>query len=339
VKELAKGAAQELRETRFKDYPLELKPGERLSIVGIKSTVRILGQPSAKSLVLRVRKTIAEKVARENREELNKFEQLTFNVRRVGSNVVIESKGPDSKSGPLQWAKPESPELVMDIEGFAVPVEIGAKSGAVTVSNWSQPLSIVLVNGTVKSSVTEGRLRIQNQTGVISVDRHQGGLEVDSFAGKLAAQDVNGDVDVSDFSGDSSILRMKGNLDWRSHSGALSLNQSSGSLDFINGRGVVQVAAFEGAVRGQTELGSVTVAVQGLSDVRIESNQGAVSVKLPADSGASLRLRAEDGFVSVPASLRDAVSGGGRQASGQLPGVGPRGSVDLKSKSGALRIM
>lgn len=323
------------KEMRYKDYPIEVRDGDRLVFSGIKINVRLVPSSKPKLTTLRVKKTVSDKASA---EELIKFESLGFNVRREGSAIFVEAKGPESKSSWSHWLKPTAPELGVEMEVPAIPVEILAHDGQVTIANFNQAVAVNLINGVIRSNSTEGLLRVDLQNGQISIEKHHGRLEVDSYGAKLAIQDIEGDQDIANFAGETNIARAKGNIDIKSHAGLISIIKSTGSVDFLASRGALNLSEFEGPVRGQTDQGAVSIGVAGDADVHVEANLSTVTVKLPGNSGALLRLQTEEGSLTVPDAIKPTGGNRARIVNGRLPGDGPKGIVSLKSKAGVLRV-
>lgn len=330
------GPVAQAKEARYRDYSFEVREGDRLSLAGLKAVVKINPSVDARRAVLRVRKTVGDKAGS---AEIAKFDALNFQVRREGSVILVEVKGPESKASFQQWMKQGSPEIFFDMDLPPLPVEISLREGQVSATNWRQPLAVNLVTGSLKASGTEASLRLQIQKGHVAVQRHRGSLAIDSFAAKVAVQEVEGDVEVTNFSGETAITRTKGNLDLTVGQGATTIAQSSGSMEFSNGHGFLNASGFDGPVKGQTEQGAVSVSIEdgAEADVRIESNQGGVTVKLPANSGSMVRMQTEEGSLTPPSTLQSS-SAHGQRVSGRLSGSGAKGAVSLKSKSGNLRV-
>lgn len=329
------GAEAALREVRFKDAPLEIREGDRLVISGIRGSVRLIPLAMGRTPVLRAKKIMAEKFAATAGE---RFDALNYQVRRGDGVLVIEARGPASKAEWGEWLKPGGPELVLEIEAPAVPVEVSLHSGLITTQNWKGPLSTTLVEGVVRTSATEGPLRLQVQKGEARVDSHRGRLEFDTYGARLNAQNVDGELMVENFSGETSLSQIKGNIQLRSHAGGSSIAKSTGALDFELGRGGLTVTGFEGPLRGQTANGSVVAALEGEAEVAIESVQGPVTVKLPGESAAFVRLQSETGSLSAPEPVRPGQAGTLKTAVGRLGGSGPRGTVVIRSKAASLRV-
>lgn len=325
------------KEVRYKDYLFDVQPGDRIALAGLKATVKLVPGTDNRRGILRVRKAVSDKASN---AELAKFEALSFNLRREGATILVEIKGPDGKTQIAQWMKQGSPEMNFEIEmPPAIPVEISLRDGQVSTANWHQPLAVNLVTGSLKTAGTDGSMRLQIQRGSVNVERHHGPLQIDSFAAKLAMQEIEGDLTVTNFSGETSIQRAKGSLDLTSSQGTTLVAKSSGSIEFNNGHGQLTANGFEGPIKGQTEQGAVSVALEGEADadVRIESNQGGVTVKLPAASGSLVRMQSEEGVLTPPDAIRPS-GPHGKLINSRLPGTGPKGTVSLKSKAGNLRV-
>lgn len=326
---------EKAKELRYKDYPVEVRAGDRIAFSGLRANIRVLPSTKVNLLTIRVKKSIAEKATS---DDLTKFENLSFAVRRDGNSIYIETKGPEGKQAWSQWIKNSAPELSIDIESPGIPTELVAHSGTISLLNIKQPTTIQLVQGTIRTSATEGLLRIGMQNGSVAIEKHQGKLELDAFSVKLNLQELAGDLNLTNFSGDSNVSKIKGNIEVKSNTGLINISKSAGSLDFLAGRGPLLVANFDGPVRGQSDLGAVTIGLDADADVNIESNQGPVTVKLPSNSGALIRLQSEEGSLAAPEPVKQVGSAKARLVSGRLGGDGPKGNVSVKSKSGALKV-
>ena len=322
------------KELRYKDMPIEFREGERLHIVGLRGSVRLVGTAPGKPAVLRARKWVADKATG---QDLQEYEALSFNVRREGTSVIIESKLPQDKESLNKWLK-GGPELHLELEAASLPAEIVLRDGQVTIEKWKNSASVGIVAGKVATSAGEGALRIQIQKGEVKVEKQKGDVAIDSNLAKLTAQEIEGDLDLANFGGESTIGKVEGHVNLRTYAGGTSLTKSKGSLDFQTGRGSLSLSGFEGPIRGQNDVGSVNATVEGDAEIAIESNQGTVTVSLPKDSGAGLRLATEEGNFSVPDSVRANLQGGAKIFVARLSGEGPKGMVQVKSKTGAIRV-
>ena len=270
-----------------------------------------------------------------------KFESLSLQTRRDGHVVYIETKGTQAAADWLEWTSANSPEINIEVSmnsARSLPVEVSLHDGTVDVRGWQAAVSASIVQGSIRTNNTLGDLQVQVQHGDVRIDRHHGTVDVDSFQGKLMANQVEGDIHLDNFSGDSSLKNVAGNVFVRTHSGPTNVANSSGAIDFELGRGALNVAKFEGPVRGQTDRAAVMAKLEGESDVNIESAQGPVAVRLPASSGAAIRLQTETGTLNAPEEIRPSQTASSKFASGRMKGAGPRGSVTIKSKAASIRV-
>lgn len=329
------------KEVKFKEIPLEFNQDERLVVTGIRARVQLIGAGTTdpatgvSRAVLRAKKVLKNSSQKEN---LQRFENLNFAVRREAGSVVIEAKGPESKVEWLDWTHESGPELVFEIEGASVPAEIFAHGGEVVAQKWSQPITATLVNGAVRTKDTAGMLRVQVQRGEVDIDAHRGRTELDCYGAKLKLNRIEGDLIVTNFGGESLFNEVKGHVEIRAQGGPVTVAKSSGSLEFQSGHGVVNVNGFEGPIRGRSEVAAVNAQVEGEAAIEIESNQGPVAVRLPASSGAAVKLETEEGYLNAPGNIRTNSSQKGKSASGRLSGEGPKGNVRVKTKSGTIRV-
>jgi DUF4097 and DUF4098 domain-containing protein YvlB len=190
----------------------------------------------------------------------------------------------------------------------------------------------------VKLSGVEGAAKLEVQKGDVRIENHRGRVSLDTYGAKVNLQNIEGDVALMNFSGDSLLTQARGNLDLRAVSGSTTLSKSSGALDFSTVRAPLTVNDFEGGVHGTTEDGAVSLQLLGDVEVGVQSNQGAVTVKLPPAAGVSLKLKTEEGVISAPEAIQIAKQGDERSANGRLNGSGPKGSVVISSKSGTIRV-
>lgn len=324
------------KELRYKEMPLELREGDRLVISGIKAKIRLKAAADGVAGTLRASKHLADKAAG---EAVERFESLTFGIRREGQTVIVEEKGPDSKQAWEAWLKPSvHPELILEIAAAPVAVEVNVREGLIEVQNWSQSILASLVSGQIKTKATEGLLRLQTQAGSVDITDHKGSAEIDSFNAKLSVKNFEGSLDLTNFAGESFLSEIDGRVEMLAHAGPTNIAKSSGSFEFSNGRGAVNLSSFDGQVRGKTDQGAVVLGLEGEAEVDVDSEQGNVAVRLPANSGAALQLRSEGGGIVAPEDIRTTLTSTHQAASGRLGGDGPKGVVAVRSKSGAIRV-
>lgn len=340
---IASAANADSREVKYKDYSIELREGDRVSVTGVKGSVRLVSSPRAllsasgsgpANGTLRVRKTISTKAPA---RALEGFDQWTYTVRREENVVRIESKGPDSKADWDAQMKAGFPELIFELEAPAVPVEIALREGRMEAQNWKAPLSVHIVDGDVRLLKNEGALRVQVQRGQIRIDGHKGRVDVDGFNPKMQLANLDGDLNLDNFAGDSALQNLKGSLRLKAFSGQTVATQVDGACDFELGRGSLNLQGLDGGLRGQLDNGSISAKILGEPEVNIEAQEGSVSLNLPAGSGANVRLQTEGGILNAPPQLPTSRSSTQRFVQGRLAGSG-KGSVFVKTRSGNVKV-
>ncbi len=219
--------------------------------------------------------------------------------------------------------------LVSEINGR--PLQIGYDDGTLTISyeslswerllDWLKPLhdtAAVTVTvpsdcpiqlGVVSASAVVCGLSsgasVKGLSGAITLDGVAGEVQADTVSGALEGRDVDGAVRFKSVSGDLTLA-----------DGSLSLLEA----DNING----QVAA--------------DVSLTAAGAMRISTISGDVTLRLPADSDARVRLHSTSGNVrSEFDSLRSTMSPGSHTVSGNVGGGS--GRVSVNSVSGAVTLL
>ena len=320
------------RETKFKEITLDVVSGDKLAISCPRAAVKLIASTSP-TTTLRVKKTLADSAA----EGGSRFEGMTFSVKKENGIVRIECSGADSKEELAKAVKAGAGDFHFDVEGASLPVEVGVRGGNVNVQGWKHAVTATIVEGRVQSSATENALRVQLQRGEVKIEGHKGLVVIDSQSAKIAASNVEGDMNVVNFAGESALSSVRGNVDAKLDSGTFTIAKSSGSLDFIVGRGTLNANGFSGPFRGENVSGSVLAELLGDVDVSIEADRGSVNIKAPPGSGATVRLQTSDGSLQHPPSVKPA-GGTAKAAVGTLNGSGSKGTINVRSKSGSIRL-
>jgi hypothetical protein len=334
VSSSAFAAPSAAKEVKFKDYPIEISKGDRLVISGIRGSVKLIQIAPGKSPVVRAKKVLPAG-AKSSGSQL--FENLSFQVRKEGTIVTVEAKGPASRQEFIDAAASGQPELSFEIEAPSTPAEVHFHSGQVTAVGWKDGLSISLIDGKINSTDGEGILRTILTRGEIKIDKQKGNVEIENHGGKVALSNIAGDVRLYSFSGDASLTAVSGKVRFRAKAGSLNLNKLTGDFTFENGRGGISGTAIDGAVRGSTEDGAVNLQLAGDADLSVETEDGSVTVKAPGGSGALLKLSSEDGPILAPESVRVPKVSGPKSVVARLDGA-PKGQIIVRSKRGVIRI-
>lgn len=322
------------KEVKFKEYPFEILKGDRLVVSGIRGAVKLVQIGQGKTPVVRAKKVLPTG-AKSTAAQM--FENLSFQVRKEGTIVTIEVKGPTSRQEFIDAAGVGQPELSFEIEAPSTLAEVHLHSGLVTASGWKDGLSVSLIDGRINSIDGEGVLRAILTRGEIKIDRQKGNVEIENHGGKVALSNIDGDVRLYSFSGDSALASISGKVKFRAKAGSLNVSKLSGDFTFENGRGGISGIAIDGAVRGTTEDGAVNLQLAGEADLSVETEDGSVTIKAPGGSGALLKLSSEDGPILAPESVKVPKVSGPKSVVARLDGA-PKGQIIVRSKRGVIRI-
>ncbi|MDX9730468.1 MAG: hypothetical protein RBT63_01740 [Bdellovibrionales bacterium] len=326
--------ANAAREVRFKEFPLEISAEDRLVVQGIRGSVKIVPVAAGKTPVIKARKVLPDNPKGGASE---RFDALSFTVRRDHGVVTVEPRGPSARQDWIEWSRPGQPELHVEIESPAVATEVFYHSGSVTVSGWKDDLAISLQEGRVQTSAGEGKLGISVLRGDIRVEKQDGAVTVENHAGKIAVTNVVGDVRVHAFSSETALNSIKGSVLFRSKQGYASGGKIEGGFEFDTGRGNVNINGVEGAIRGVNVEAAITLQLSGESDVSIETDEGPVSIRPAAGIGSLLKLSIEEGGIIAPNSVQVPRVSGPKSVVARMNGT-PKGSITVRSKRGTIRI-
>lgn len=332
--------AEAAREAKFKDLPLEWAKGDRFLLQGLRGSVRLIQTPpNAKNpprgAVARGRRILPDGTKRGAQE---RFDSLSFSVHREGSLVVIEVRGPTTKSEWLEGAEAGMPELAIEIEApFAIPAEVHLRSGTVSLQGWKDSATITVGDGAIRAIDTQGSLQLSLLRGEVKIEKHKGDVALETHAGKVQLSGIEGSARVHNFAGETSASGVTGKLTLRSKAGATTLSKVDGGFEFDNGRGAVNGTAVGGDIRGVNDDGAVNLALVGETDAIIDTQDGSVSIKPPSGFGVLLRLSSEEGAIAAPASVNVPKVAGPKSVVSRLDGTA-KGTVVVRSKRGLIRI-
>ncbi len=321
------------REVKFKDYPFEIARGERIVFQGVRGTVRLTPVASGKSAVVHAKKILQDA---SKSGAIERFDKLSFTVRREPGLVIVEPKGPSTRQEWIDWSRPGQPELVAEIEAPSSPAEVHMHSGQVFATGWKEQLSISLQDGKIAVSDGDVALRATILRGEVKIDKQKGRVEIESHAARVSVTNGDGDVQVHNFAGETTIAGLKGDVSLRSKAGSGNVSKIEG-LEFDNGRGKLEATSVGGAVRGANDDGIVNIQLSGEADVSIESQDGPVAVKPPSGAGALLKLSSEDGVIVAPDSVHVPKVAGSKSLVARMDGA-PKGVIIVRSKHGTIRV-
>lgn len=126
-------------------------------------------------------------------------------------------------------------------------------------------------------------------------------LNVYSRDGSITIEDIDGAVTLKTDDGAIRGMRLSGDLHMRTADGSIRLEKVNGRLDLETGDGSVTIDGTVTALRAKTDDGSVRIALDAGSraetDWEVETGDGSVVLRLPAEIDAELDASTGDGGV------------------------------------------
>ncbi len=124
----------------------------------------------------------------------------------------------------------------------------------------------------------------------LTIETDSAFIVVREYAGELVAASVSGDILVEDVNGSITLRSNRGDVTAQDSVGKISMVGNYGLLALDNAHGDVGVSTIMGKV---VFSGSIVMG----DDVRLETDHGAVSVNLSADSALGIQVRSTTGDV------------------------------------------
>jgi hypothetical protein len=246
------------------------------------------------------------------------FDDVTLlQVRLISGTVAV-------------MATDDTPSVVVsDISGR--PLQVGYDASTLTIAyetlSWERLLDCLKPLHDRAAVTVTVPADCPIQLGVVSASAVVCGL-----SSGASVKGVSGEITLDGVAGEVQADTVSGALEGRDVEGAVRFKSVSGDLTLADGC-LTRLEADN--VSGQIAA-DVSLAAQG--GMRINTISGDVTLRLPSDSDAQVRLRSTSGNVRTEFdSLRPAMSPGSRTVSGNVGGGS--GKVSVNSVSGAITLL
>lgn len=318
----------------FKPIGMEVKPNDKLSIVGFDGSVK-LREVKGNQVSVKVRQENPDKLTGVLKSTLDEWQVL---MQRRGDTLEIHVKVPESKNTWSELMRGSSwPKFVLDISAPSMPLTLVWRKGSVKVDNWNSTLKLSVLDGEVVVQNGEGDMQLIHQTGEVKAISRKGKTELESFSGRVNIDGGSGSLKIENFAGETNVKGYDGNLDWRANRGVGRVSGGKGKMDFQTEKGTLTVADFQGDLRGQSTQGAVQADLISPSQVRITTTEAPVTLKV-AGSGASVNLISEEGAIAAPNFLEKVSASAGKQVRGRLKSGTGEGQIFVKTTTGTIRL-
>lgn len=137
---------------------------------------------------------------------------------------------------------------------------------------------------------TNGGIRADNLAAPVTLESTNGSLHFSRIEGRLEGRTTNGGIELADCRGDARLHTSNGKITGDLAKGSLDAKTSNGSvrlsLSQLEGKGPIRIATSNGAIDLTLDAGH---------DLRAESSNSSITVKLPPNANADVRARTRHG--------------------------------------------
>ncbi len=308
-------------------FSIEVQKGDRVRIKGFRGDVTYVVKEAAPQLTVQI--TNAKKEMDDNWQ---------FSMRRQDDAILVMVDGPQSKQA---WADMMAdsklqPVLNLTIVGPSLPLQLNWQEGKFSTRDLKAEALVNLLAGEVDIQGGEGAIRVDAQKGLVKILKHQGSVDVDTYEARVEVGESRGDVTVNNFIGATRVTQMEGALSLLSYKGDTRISRVKGSLAFKNGNSPLHIENLRGDLRGRSMQGPVYASIEGEANVRVESEEGPVNLRMPG-SGAWVNLATEEGSLQVPSFLKLTRLPSRKIRTGKLRGD-YGGHIFVRTTSGDIRL-
>jgi DUF4097 and DUF4098 domain-containing protein YvlB len=230
----------------------------------------------------------------------DRLEELKVDIQQTGDSVTVRVLKPSDRRGNAGAR-------------FNIRLPYRAVLDAINTSN-----------GSVRIDGVEGRAVVKTSNGAVRAIR---------LKGDLNATTSNGSVELSELTGAAVVKTSNGGIRGEIVKGSLEAESSNGGIQ-------VRLRESDPAkpVRAETSNGSIELSLDQPREVRAHTSNSSITVRLPANTNASLRARTSNASIT---SDFDVTLKGGKVSKTNIEG--PLGSggpvIDLSSSNGSIRIL
>lgn len=320
----------------YKPLAMEVMPNDKLVVQGFEGRVKLVGASRAgtKDIVIQLKQDNPDNMSAEGRAVLDEW---LFSLQRKGEVIEVAIRSPQSKQVWSQLLMSGGmPQFYLEITSPSIPAEVTWRKGKVAIENWNASIGAHVLEGETRLVGGKGETQVVHQDGTLIVSEREGNVSVESYKGTVTVSKIKGKLSLENFSGTTKISDIDGQMSITSTSGTMKVASSSGRLDFHNLRAALSIEDFKGELRGRNGAGTVSAALKGEVDVKIQSQEGAITLALP-NSGAQVNLGTVDGTMTLPAYLHVSRLPNLKWVRGRLRGD-VKGSVFVRTTDGNIRL-
>jgi hypothetical protein len=220
-------------------------------------------------------------------------------------------------------------------------LEVENQNGAIDISGWDQ--NTVDISGTKYANSPERlrdlRVEVTHAADLVTIRtippaEHWGNsgvrysIRVPRRTELARIASSNGSIQVDSIDGSARL---------HTSNGPIRGNGVTGSLDMDTSNGRIDLTDVNGAVTARTSNGAIDLTFDAVRDVRASTSNGGISLRLPAEPGASLRARTSNGAIHSDFDVTAHGLISRHSLEGAIGAGGPL--LDLSTSNGSIRLL
>ena len=153
--------------------------------------------------------------------------------------------------------------------------------------------------GAIEVSEISGELHANSGGGKLKFTRIQGPTNADTAGGAVALKECDGTVKIQTNGGRIESIGGKGSLDLHTSGGQVSIRDFAGPVNAASNGGQFTLNNIAGPLNARTAGGAIHATLSNVTDVKLETNAGAIAVAIPANGGFNIDAQSAIGEVTT----------------------------------------
>ncbi len=259
-------------------------------------------------------------------------------VSLEGFNGTVEIVGWDKDTIEINGTKYASTQerlAEMKVEIDAQPSSVRIHTSRPTMrGNMGVRYSIRVPRKAVLDQIvtSNGAIKIEDIDGVARLKTSNGQLKVTRLNGSLEAETSNGGVDIMDTSGQVRVHTSNGGVKAEITKGSFEATTSNGSI-----RATLRDSDSSKPVVLHSSNGGIDVTLDKMHEVRADSSNSSITVRLPANANARLRAHTSNSSIATDFGVSAQGTLSKHHLEGNIGSGGPL--LDLSTSNGGIRVL
>jgi len=194
--------------------------------------------------------------------------------------------------------------------------------------------------GAIAVTEMSGQLHANTAGGQLKFTRVHGPTDAETSGGAVKLTDCEGTLKIHSSGGKIESAGGKGSLDAQTAGGQIAVRDFAGEVDIESSGGQLNLSDIAGPLKASTAGGGINAVLSSVTDVKLETNAGAITVAVPPQGGFSVDAQSSIGGVKSDLPV-NAERNSRERLVGSLNGGGKElflrtgaGSISIKAASG-----